>query len=77
MQSAGRQAVLPGQRMVGELKGFAAMDDLLVKPVPARPGQLKINQKIKNDAFIHRFFEPGVEIDVEVGGERIAFFVAL
>jgi hypothetical protein len=58
--------------VVGKLIGLAAADHLFVQPVPARTAQFEIDDKVQGDAPGYGFVESGIEIDVEVCGQRIA-----
>ncbi len=72
VQGAARQTVLASQSVVGELVRLTPADNLFVQPVPAGAAEFEVDHEIERDAFGDDFFEPGVQIDGEIGRQDIA-----
>jgi len=50
------------------------VEDLVVEPVPAYPGDFEFKQEIERNALVERVLERRVERNSEVGLEKIALF---
>src|SRR5712691_2140433 len=70
-QQPGGHPVLLRQRRIADAILDRLCDELLVKPIPARPRQLELENEIQRYALLQRFFEGGVEREVELRVQHV------
>jgi hypothetical protein len=71
-EQPGRDPILPRERRIGHAVLDRLFDELLVKPIPARPGELELQHEVQRHAFLQCFLERGIERHVELGIQDVA-----
>src|SRR5206468_1661785 len=68
------EPVLAGKRVIRKAILLLRIQNFFVQPVPPRPHDLELEQKIKRHAFVQRLLERRVERDLKISLEKITFF---